>query len=214
MSEHEYDASQIKQMTPREHIQHRPQMYIGHDLDTEGLHVLILEIIRESVDPETLNESSKLTVELNEIGAIIINDNGRGLPVTPISFGTRNPTPAFVEVLTWYMKTGTHGYPQYHKAFGFLTYLGCVMSMLSKYLKVETVFEGILYTISLSQGEIIEPLKEIGQTDKKGTRITFLPDPEVFPNLTFDKKRLIEGLAKLEKEFPHVKFNYEGLSDE
>jgi DNA gyrase subunit B len=182
-------------------------MYIGRDLDADGLHFLVNEIMSLAVRPEGLNECSVLRVELEESGAIIIEDNGRGIPVQRVQIDNSVVRYGIEHVLLWIFKN--HADRHYHEELGFLDYLGAVMCALSTRLDVETVWDGKLYRLVGSQGELVEPLKMVGETDRRGTRIWFLPDPEAFGNARFDKERLKNSIQKLAVDYPQVAFVFD-----
>ncbi len=213
----QYDFSNIKKMIPAEHIRQTPSLYIGFDqFDSDALHGLIGYVCGNSANPLTQNESTQLKVTLRKNGQIVIEDDGRGLPVEPCErWHTSNfrNLPCFVHAIEWFAQTGERrddSYTRtYYKNFGFLDYLGLVLNATSEYLRVETVWNGVLYAIACSRGETIEPFHKIGEADRKGTRITYLPDKELFSDCVFKPDKLSASLNALKTKFPNVKYNLE-----
>jgi DNA gyrase/topoisomerase IV subunit B len=190
----------------RQKILRLPEIFIGHSQwDTEALHALVGYVIGPALDPRTLNASTALTVKLEKTGMISINDNGRGMP---ISINQIDKT-AFLEFLTWRIATGASNTRSYYEKFGFLGSIGLVLSCVSEHLKITTVWDQVLYTVSCSRGKITESLQEVGTTDERGTRITFLPDDEVFSERTFSREKLIALLSTLSDEYPQAHIRLE-----
>lgn len=140
---------------------------------------------------------------------IAIKDNGRGMPIPIAHADQSNRQRSFIDVLTWYGATGASISQAYHERYGFLDYIGLVLSCVSESLKITTVWNGVLYTVSCSRGEITLPLREIAQTSERGTHIVFLPDSEVFSELTFSRDKLISILSQLSEKYPQVRISFE-----
>lgn len=190
----------------RENILRAPGLYIGRKLDTEGLHFLVLEIVKLAVQPDSSNECSAIDVVLEETGEITIADNGKGLPVERVRLWNGPQKPKIEHVLTWIWER--HPNRQYYEQFGFLNYLGAVLNAVSLELQIKTNRNGHLYLLNCSQGRIVKYLREIENSGKQGTELTFLPDPEVFINSTFYNDMIVEGLQKIVTEHPHVLFSF------
>jgi DNA gyrase subunit B len=183
-------------------------MYIGHEWDTTGLHFLILEIIRLAVHPDSANESTALNVTIKSDRALLLEDNGRGLPVGIVQLwrNSRVVGPKIELVLTMIFER--HPGRQYHEEFGFLDYLGAVLNAISARLEIETHINEECYRLMCSRGEIGQNLYKAGPSNTHGTRITFWPDPEVFKGISFDSKIISAGLSQFSSQYPHVRFSF------
>ena len=190
----------------RQNILRLPEMFIGHSQwDTEALRALVGYVVDAALDPLTLNACTVLTVILDKSGLISINDNGRGMPISI----TQIDKTAFLEFLTWRIATGASNTRSYYEKFGFLGSIGLVLSCVSEHLKITTVWDQVLYTVSCSRGKITEPLQDIGKTNERGTHITFLPDGEVFSERAFSREKLIALLSKLSDKYPQAHIEIE-----
>lgn len=191
----------------REHILRIPNLYIGREWNADGLHFLTVEVIKLAMAPEYLNEASILIVTIEPTGAITIKDDGRGLPIKPIRIGQAAERSPIEHILTGYIRR--HPNHDYYQEFGFLDYLGTVMCAVAKHLRIEIIRNGALYAITCSQGKVVEPLKKVTDTAGKGTKITFLPDPDVFSNPSFDSEKLNDSLSQLAMEYPEIEMKFE-----
>ena len=210
----DYDLSNIRKMTPTEHIRQRLSMYIGYDqYDSDALHGLIGYVLDNSANPLTQNKSTQLKVTLRQNGQIVIEDDGRGLPVESCEGWLERKQPCFVEAIEWFVQRGDRPDDKYtrayYKNFGFLDYFGLVLNATSEYLLVETVWKGVLYAIACSKGETIEPFHKIGKTKRHGTTITYLPDNTLFSDVVFKADKLLASLSELKTQYPHIEFNFE-----
>jgi DNA gyrase/topoisomerase IV subunit B len=180
-------------------------MFIGHDVwNADAFYFLISHIIQLAVQPESANECTILTVSVEETGELSITDNGRGLPIAPIGFGRRPEQPRIECMLISLWRN--HFDRQYYEEFGFLDYLGNVLSAVTAHLQVETNINGERYTLTCSPGKITSPLQKLGLSTERGTRLTFTPDPDLFPDWSFDKVRLSEMLQPLAVQYPQTQF--------
>lgn len=191
----------------RELILRSPMLYLGRELDNDGLHRLVFEVVKLAVEPESLNECTQLTMTLTKTGAIVITDNGRGIPVSPISIDNSRERPRIEHVLTWFLTTNSNHY--YHENYGYLNHLGGVINAVSKELTIDTTRNNTRYRIVCSQGKVVKPLHIIAESAEKGTRIAFLPDDAVFENPIFDAKKLIQRLSQLSIQYTRVKFEFQ-----
>jgi DNA gyrase/topoisomerase IV subunit B len=189
----------------RDSIRGRPRLYIGHEWDAIGIHYLLLEVMRLAVDPAAMNESTALQVTLARDGVIWIEDNGRGIPIQDVTVWQDSDLagPSLELVLTLIFER--HPDRQYYEQFGFLNYLGVVLNAVAAHLEVTTHREDKCYRVVCSRGEIIKHLYQVTPFAEHGTRITFLPDPNLFAKITLDSQRLIEGLRQLTADYPHVR---------
>lgn len=196
--ENNYGAEQITVLRGLEPVRKRPGMYIG-STDTNGLHHLINEVVDNSIDEALAGYCNKILVEINKDGSCSITDNGRGIPT---GINKEEGKSAVELVLTKLHAGGKFGDGGY-KISGGLHGVGlsCV-NALSEWLEVEVRQNGKLYKQVYNRGVPQRDLAEIGEAKDTGTKVTFMPDDEIFETTTFEydviKKRLRE-LAFLNK---------------
>ena len=189
----EYDAQNITVLEGIEAVRKRPAMYIG-DTTSRGLHHCVYEVVDNSVDEALAGYCTHITVSLNLDGSVSITDNGRGIPV---DMHVTEGKPAVEVVLTTLHAGGKFDHSSY-KVSGGLHGVGvsCV-NALSEWLEVEIRRGGTLYHQRYERGVPSTELKEIGQTKGSGTRVTFLPDHQVFATLDFSWDILANRLREL-----------------
>ncbi len=172
----DYKASNIQVLEGLEAVRKRPSMYIG-DTGQRGLHHLINEVVDNSIDEALAGYCDYITVTVNENGSLTVEDNGRGIPV---DIHEKEGIPAVELVLTKLHAGGKFDKDTY-KVSGGLHGVGvsCV-NALSTLFTAEIHRDGKIHTMSFAFGKTIEPLKVIGETTRRGTIITFTPDPEIF----------------------------------
>lgn len=188
----QYDASQITVLEGLEPVRKRPGMYIG-GTGIEGLHHLIWEIFDNAIDEAMAGFANTVWIEINEDGSVSVEDNGRGIPVdvhpvTKIS--------ALETVLTKLHAGGKFGGGGYKVSGGLHGVGSSVVNALSKKLKAEVFKDGKVYEQEYERGKPQYAVREAGKTDRKGTRITFLPDDEIFPKTTFSRKTVVEHIRQ------------------
>ena len=184
--EEEYDASQIQVLEGLEAVQKRPGMYIG-STSASGLHHLVYEIVDNSIDEALAGFCSEITLEIGADGAITVTDNGRGIPVDIQEQTGKSALEVVFTVLHSGGKFGGSGY----KVSGGLHGVGAaVVNALSLTLEARVHKNGKIYEIKFERGEAVQPITEIGETDKTGTEVVFMPDPEVFDDVNFNYETL------------------------
>jgi topoisomerase-4 subunit B len=195
----------------REIIYNRPIMFIGavwsgEKWDESAIHALIKLVVQQMVDTKTGNEPINVQVVLTSDRTIVIQDDGAGLPVSPLKKFPNSTTPALMALLTWYIPTGRLSEEQY-KEFGFISYFAMLLNVLSEQLQIDTVRDSKVYTVTCSRGEIVNSLK---QTDtvvlKSGTRITFQPDSKHFADFQFSLQKIESAIESLEQQYGDVSF--------
>lgn len=179
-------------------IRSRAPMYVG-EVDASGLHHLLWEVLGNAVDEHLAGFCRRIDITLHDDGSVSVEDDGRGISVEPLA----NGTPLLVEVLTRFHDRATFdGHPRHVHLDGVGVGL-VVVNALSRRALVETTRGGRRYQIELHQG-VAGPLVDLGPTERKGTRFTFVPDPLIFPRVDFDATRIREGLLPIAAFCPHL----------
>ncbi len=183
MAAQKYTADQIQVLEGLEPVRKRPGMYIG-STDIRGLHHLVWEIIDNSVDEAMAGHCNYIKVMLHDNGSVSVEDNGRGIPV---DIHPTTKRPALEVVLTTLHAGGKFGGDDSgYKVSGGLHGVGSsVVNALSKHMRAEVYLDGKIYMQEYARGKPVADMKVIGKCDKHGTKITFLPDPEIFDTLEF-----------------------------
>ena len=194
----EYGADAIKVVTGLEHVRLRPSMYIG-DISERGLHHLIWEIVDNSVDEALAGYATYIRVHIHQDDSVTVEDNGRGIPVY---IHKDVGKPAVEVVLTVLGAGGKFDKKAYQYSGGLHGVGASVVNALSEWLIVEVYRNGKIYRQEYERGVPKTELQIMGDTTKRGTKITFKPDAEIFETtkIKFDivEKRIRE-LAYLNK---------------
>jgi len=188
-----YDAKTITVLKGLEAVRKRPAMYIG-DTGRRGLHHLVHEVVDNSIDEALSGFCNTIKVTVNKDGSVTVQDNGRGIPVD------EHPTqkkPA-VEVVMTMLHAGGKFDHQTYKVSGGLHGVGVsVVNALSEWCEVEISRDGNVYHQKYERGIAVTPLKKIGQRKTSGTKTTFMPDHEIFPDTKFSFDRLANRMREL-----------------
>jgi len=188
-----YSADSIKVLDGLEAVRKRPAMYIG-STGRDGLHHLVYEVVDNSVDEAAAGQCDSISVKIRVDNSVTVEDNGRGIPVD--MHKTEHVSAAEV-VLTKLHAGGKFNNDNY-KISGGLHGVGVsVVNALSEYLELEVRREGGVYRQSYKRGIPVEPLKMVGKTKRRGTKITFMPDSEVFEDINFSFEVLSNRLREL-----------------
>ena len=191
--EQKYTAKDIRVLEGLEAVRVRPGMYIG-STSQRGLHHLIYEVLDNSVDEAMAGYCTKVDITLEEDGLISVQDNGRGIPVD-IHGGTGKS--GLETVMTTLHAGGKFGSGAYKVSGGLHGVGASVVNALSETLIAEVRRGGSTYTQSYRRGAPQGEVKKSGRTREHGTKISFLPDPEIFPKREYDFEILIAHFKEI-----------------
>ena len=190
----EYDASQIQVLEGLEAVRKRPGMYIG-STSSEGLHHLVWEIVDNSIDEVLAGFATKIEVIIEKDNSITVIDDGRGIPV---DIQAKTGRPAVETVFTVLHAGGKFGGGGYKVSGGLHGVGSSVVNALSVLLDVKVYKDGNVYYQEYRRGAVVNDLKIIEQTDRHGTTVHFIPDPEIFTETTdFDFNKLATRVREL-----------------
>jgi DNA gyrase subunit B len=191
--EKNYDATTIKVLEGIDAVRKRPDMYIG-DTYEYGLHHLVYEVVDNAIDEAQNGHADEVQVTVHADGSVSVQDNGRGIPV---DIHREEGIPA-VELVMTRLHAGGKFNDDNYKVSGGLHGVGVsAVNFLSETLDVEVARNGNLYHIQFKKGVTSSQLKILGKTDRRGTRVTFKPDPTIFSVTEFDGERLRTRLREL-----------------
>ena len=190
----QYDASQIQVLEGLEAVRKRPGMYIG-STSSAGLHHLVWEIVDNSIDEALAGFATHIEIDITKENHIRVTDDGRGIPV---DIQEKTGRPAVETVFTVLHAGGKFGGGGYKVSGGLHGVGASVVNALSTDLTVQVFKDGNIYEQSYKRGAVLEDLKIIGTTDKHGTSVYFVPDPEIFQETTeFDFDKLANRVREL-----------------
>ena len=189
----DYSASNITVLEGLEAVRVRPAMYIG-DVNERGLHHLVYEVVDNSIDEALAGFCTKIDVQINTDNSITVEDNGRGIPVDMHEKEHRSA----LEVVMTVLHAGGKFNKNSYKVSGGLHGVGvsCV-NALSDHMIVNVYRNGKIYQQEYSKGKPLYAVKEVGTTDKRGTKITFHPDGTIFTVTEYKYDTLLDRMREL-----------------
>lgn len=190
---HDYDAKKIQILKGLEAVRRRPAMYIG-STGPRGLHHLVYEVVDNSIDEALAGYCDTVGVTVHKEGSVTVTDNGRGIPV---DLHPTQKRPALEVVMTMLHAGGKFDQKSYKVAGGLHGVGVSVVNALSEWCEVEVYRYDKIYYQRYERGEPKDEVKVIGERKKSGNKTTFKPDPEIFPDTTFNFDILAHRLREL-----------------
>ena len=190
--ETEYGAAEIQVLEGLEAVRKRPGMYIG-STSASGLHHLVYEIVDNAIDEALAGHCTEIAVTINKGNSITVQDNGRGIPV---DIQPQTGRPALEVVFTVLHAGGKFGGGGYKVSGGLHGVGASVVNALSEWLTVQVHKEGKIHEMSFSRGGITKEIAIVGDTDRSGTTVTFMPDDQMFDTVEYDYDTLHDRLRQ------------------
>ncbi|MDC0368712.1 ATP-binding protein, partial [Opitutales bacterium] len=201
-----YDSSQIQKLEGLEGVRKRPDMYIG-DTNERGLHHCVFEIVDNSIDEALAGHCTEVSVSLHGDGSCTIQDNGRGIPV---DIHPKHNMPALELVLTNLHAGGKFGKGAYQVSGGLHGVGAKCVNAVSESFIAEVRRDGKVHQMKFSRGKTTQELKVVGDASTTGTKITFMPDEQIFEeSREFKFELLAKRLRELAFLNPGVRIKLE-----
>lgn len=187
-----YTAKDIYVLEGLDPVRKRPGMYIG-STGVDGLHHLVWEVVDNSIDEAMGGYAKNIKVEILKENKVAVTDDGRGIPV---DIHKKTKKSALETVMCTLHAGGKFGGDSYKVAGGLHGVGVSVVNALSEYLQAEVCRDGALYSQEYNRGKPKTKLKRLGKCQKSGTKIIFEPDPEIFKEIKFDTKKILDHLRQ------------------
>jgi DNA gyrase subunit B len=195
----DYTSADLKHLSDRDHVRERFGMYIG-DNTSRGLHHLVYEVVDNSIDECMAGHAKHVSVTVNVDGSVTVEDDGRGIPVDrhpQLSEEMERDVSTLEGVMT-VLKFGGKFEKGAYQTTGGLHGVGVtVVNFLSEWCEVEVSREGHVWQQEYQRGEATGPVRKMGATTRTGTKTTFKPDPQIFPQTKFSWDVLSRRLREL-----------------
>jgi DNA gyrase subunit B len=201
-----YSAEDLQHLSDLEHVRERPSMYIG-DTTARGLHHLVYEVVDNSIDEAMAAHATTVSVSINVDGSVTVEDDGRGIPVerhAQLSEEIGRDVSTLEGVMTVLKFGGKFEKGAYQTSGGLHGVGVTVVNFLSEWCEVEVCRDGQVYHQEYERGVPKTDVRRVGHTTKRGTKTTFKPDPQIFPNTKYI-------FATLQKRIQELAFLNQGV---
>ncbi len=194
-----YSAEDLQHLSDLEHVRERPSMYIG-DTTVRGLHHLVYEVVDNSIDEAMAGHATTVSVSINVDGSVTVEDDGRGIPVerhAQLSEEAGRDMSTLEGVMTVLKFGGKFEKGAYQTSGGLHGVGVTVVNFLSEWCEVEVCRDGYVHHQEYERGIPKTDVRRVGSTTKRGTKTTFKPDPQIFPNTKFTFTTLQKRMQEL-----------------